>query len=134
MIACSEGRDDGTWITPGLIDGYCDLHRLGWAHSVEVWNENAELVGGLYGIGIGAMFGAESMFSRERDASKVAMVALVQHSRATGIALIDVQVLTEHTGRMGAVEISRDEYLRRLATAIPSRPLFPAPPSQARGS
>ncbi|MGB4863241.1 MAG: leucyl/phenylalanyl-tRNA--protein transferase [Tepidiformaceae bacterium] len=121
ILACAECRDDGTWITPALMDGYCDLHRLGWAHSVEVWNQQDELVGGLYGIGIGAMFGAESMFSRERDASKVAMVALLQHARTIGIQLIDVQVLTDHTERMGAVEISRDEYLDRLKSAVESR-------------
>ncbi|MGE3077161.1 MAG: leucyl/phenylalanyl-tRNA--protein transferase [Dehalococcoidia bacterium] len=118
MEACSEGRDDGTWITPALIEGYCELHRMGWAHSFEVWNRDSELVGGLYGIGIGAMFGAESMFSRERDASKVAMVGLVQQARRIGVELIDIQVLTEHTERMGAVEIARDAYLRRLGEAI----------------
>ncbi len=118
MVACSAGRDDGTWITPALIEGYCELHKLGWAHSVEVWNGDSDLVGGLYGIGIGAMFGAESMFSRERDASKVAMVGLLQHARRIGLQLIDIQVLTEHTARMGGVEISRDEYLERLGVAV----------------
>ncbi|MGE0602138.1 MAG: leucyl/phenylalanyl-tRNA--protein transferase [Dehalococcoidia bacterium] len=118
MVACSEGRDDGTWITPALIEGYRELHRMGWVHSFEVWNRDSELVGGLYGVGVGAIFGAESMFSRERDASKVAMVALVQHARRVGIELIDIQVLTEHTERMGAVEISRDEYLGRLREAV----------------
>jgi leucyl/phenylalanyl-tRNA--protein transferase len=116
--ACAEERAEGTWITPALIRGYVELHRLGWAHSVETWNRDGDLVGGLYGVGVGAMFGAESMFHREDDASKAAMVALVQHARAIGLQLIDIQVSTEHTERMGAVEIRRDEYLERLARAI----------------
>ncbi len=118
MRACAEGRPEGTWITPALRAGYAELHRLGWAHSIEVWGADGQLCGGLYGIGLGAMFGAESMFHRVSDASKVAMVALVQHARAIGIELIDVQVLTDHTERMGAVEISRDEYLDRLEVAV----------------
>jgi leucyl/phenylalanyl-tRNA--protein transferase len=118
MFQCSKGRDDGTWITPELMDGYVELHALGWAHSVEVWTPDGELAGGLYGVGVGAMFGAESMFHRVTDASKAAMVATVQHARSIGIELIDVQVLTDHTERMGAVEIPRDEYLLRLDQAV----------------
>ncbi len=117
MRACAEEREDGTWITPSLIEGYVELHRLGWAHSVEAWSQDGSLAGGLYGVAVGSMFGAESMFHRETDASKGAMVALLQHSATIGVELIDVQVLTEHTERMGAVEISRVEYLRRLAAA-----------------
>lgn len=120
MRACAVRPGDGTWITPALIAGYTALHRLGWAHSVEVWNSTGELAGGLYGVGVGAMFGAESMFHRERDASKVAMVALVQHCRRIGVELIDVQVLTDHTASMGAVEIRRDEYLERLQRGVES--------------
>ena len=120
MRSCAKAREDGTWITEPLIQGYVELHRLGWAHSIETWNPDGELAGGLYGVALGAMFGAESMFHRETDASKAAMVALVQHARAIGIELIDVQVLTDHTERMGAVEITRNEYLARLkrATAV----------------
>ena len=115
MHECSLGRPEGTWITPGLLAGYIELNRVGWAHSVEVWDAGGELAGGLYGVGVGAMFGAESMFHRERDASKIAMVALMQHAMHIGLELVDIQVLTGHTASMGGVEVSRDEYLARLA-------------------
>jgi leucyl/phenylalanyl-tRNA--protein transferase len=114
--ACAE-RVGGTWITGRLMAGYTELHRRGWAHSFEVW-QGAELVGGLYGLGVGAMFGAESMFSRVRDASKVAVVAMVQHCRAIGVELVDIQVLNEHTERIGGVEVARERYLGRLAEAL----------------
>lgn len=117
MRACAEDRPEGTWITPALIAGYTRLHSLGWAHSVEAWTRDGQLAGGLYGVGVGAMFGAESMFHRVSDASKVAMVALVQHGLRIGIELIDIQVLTEHTRRMGGVEVPRESYLRLLAAA-----------------
>jgi leucyl/phenylalanyl-tRNA--protein transferase len=117
MRACAENRPEGTWITPALIAGYTRLHHLGWAHSVEVWTAEGGLAGGLYGVGVGAMFGAESMFHRVTDASKVAMAALVRHAVRIGIELIDIQVLTSHTQGMGGVEVSRDSYLRRLAVA-----------------
>lgn len=117
MRACAESRPEGTWITPALIAGYARLHRLGWAHSVEVWTTENELAGGLYGVGVGAMFGAESMFHRVTDASKVAVAALVQHALRIGIELIDIQVLTEHTRRLGGLEVTRDGYLRHLAVA-----------------
>lgn len=113
--SCAE-RPEGTWIIPALIEGYCALHRLGWAHSFEVWHDG-ELAGGLYGVAYGAMFGAESMFSRVRDASKVAVAAMVQHCRALGVELIDIQVLNDHTARMGGIEISRDAYLELLGRA-----------------
>lgn len=119
MESCAVRPGEGTWITPALIEGYVALHEAGYAHSVEVWDtEDDRLAGGLYGVAAGAMFGAESMFFRVRDASKVAMVALVQLARELGIELIDVQVVTEHTGRMGVVEISRREYMRRLDAAL----------------
>ena len=118
MRGSADRPGEGTWITDALIEGYTHLHRLGWAHSVEAWCREGHLAGGLYGVGVGAMFGAESMFHRETDASKVAMVALVQHARCIGIDLIDIQVLTDHTRRMGGVDISRAEYLRRLARAM----------------
>jgi leucyl/phenylalanyl-tRNA---protein transferase len=114
--ACAE-REEGTWITPAIIDGYTRLHEAGWAHSFEVWDAGGGLVGGLYGVGVGSLFGAESMFHRVSDASKVAMVALMEHARRIRLTLIDVQVLTGHTARMGAVEIPRAEYLERLARA-----------------
>jgi leucyl/phenylalanyl-tRNA--protein transferase len=114
--ACAE-RDEGTWITPRIIDGYTRLHAAGWAHSFEVWDGDA-LAGGLYGVATGSLFGAESMFHRETDASKVAMVAMAEHARRIGVTLIDVQVLTEHTARMGAIEITRDDYLAQLTKAV----------------
>lgn len=117
MLACAD-RPEGTWITPRLIRGYAKLHELGWAHSFEAWTADGELVGGLYGVGAGSMFGAESMFHRVPDASKVAMVALLEHAQRIGLTLLDIQVLNEHTARMGGVEISRDEYLARLREAI----------------
>jgi leucyl/phenylalanyl-tRNA--protein transferase len=118
VSACAVREGEGTWITPGYIEGYTRLHELGWAHSFEVWTPDGRLAGGLYGLQVMRMFGAESMFHRVSDASKVAMVAMMQWAEGTGIELVDVQVLTEHTERMGAVEISRDEYLDRLARAI----------------
>lgn len=117
MIACAD-RPEGTWITPALIDGYIRLHQLGWAHSFETWTGDGSLAGGLYGVGVGAMFGAESMFHRATDASKVAMVAMMQHAECIGLQLIDIQVLTPHTASMGAIEISRAEYLDRLTPAL----------------
>ncbi len=112
---------DETWITPAIRDAYARLHRLGWAHSVEVWVGGA-LAGGLYGVSIGALFAAESMFHRVTDASKVALVALAQHARAVGVQLVDVQMPTPHLQSMGAVTISRDEYLAALALAV-TRPV-----------
>ncbi len=117
MLGCA-GRSEGTWISPGLIRGYAQLHELGWAHSFDVWTTDGELAGGLYGVALGSMFGAESMFSRVTDASKVAMVAMMEHAERIGVTLIDIQVLTEHTERMGGIEIPRDEYLRRLREAL----------------
>ena len=84
---------------------YIELHQLGWAHSFEIWTPEGDLAGGLYGIGLRGMFGAESMFHRVTDASKAAMVAMIQHLHAIGVGLIDLQVLTDHTERMGAIEI-----------------------------
>ncbi len=124
VIAGCAVRDEGTWITPTLMDGYIRLHGLGWAHSFEVWTQEGELAGGLYGVAVGGMFGAESMFYRVRDASKVAVVAMVQHCQRVGVSLIDLQVLTAHTASLGAVEVSRDEYLARLAGAIDEPVVF----------
>lgn len=114
--ATAGDRPGNTWLTPAMIAAYCRMHALGHAHSVEVWQAD-RLVGGTYGIAIGGLFAAESMFHFERDASKVALVHLVSHLSACGYRLLDVQQWTAHTGTMGAVEISRDEYLRRLAAA-----------------
>jgi leucyl/phenylalanyl-tRNA--protein transferase len=117
--ACAEaapGRLE-TWITPDFIAAYEQLHRRGYAHSVEVY-EGAELVGGLYGVTIGAFYGGESMFHRRTDASKAAVGFLVERLRAGGFQLLDAQVPTPHLQSLGAVEIRRSEYLARLRAAI----------------
>jgi leucyl/phenylalanyl-tRNA--protein transferase len=116
LEACAD-RPEGTWITPAYMAGYRALHRLGWAHSFETWAPSGELAGGLYGLRVGRLFGAESMFHRVSDASKVAMAAMMQWAGESGIVLIDIQVLTPHTERMGGVEIAREEYLGRLGRA-----------------
>ena len=121
--ATGPGREGGTWLNREMIDAYTTLHRLGHAHSVEAWHEGV-LVGGTYGVAIGGLFAAESMFYRLRDASKVALAHLVTHLNARGYVLLDVQQWTPHTSRLGVVEISRDEYLERLATAIPRQVTF----------
>lgn len=108
------GREGGTWITPAYQRAYLRLHELGRAHSFETWTAEGALAGGLYGVHLGGLFGAESMFHSARDASKVAMAAMVQHCGEVGVSLIDVQLLTPHLERMGAVEIPREDYLRRL--------------------
>ncbi|QEG34564.1 leucyl/phenylalanyl-tRNA--protein transferase [Bythopirellula goksoeyrii] len=119
MRACATGpgRAGGTWITPDMIEGYCELHRLGHAHSVEVWQAD-KLVGGVYGVSVGGLFAAESMFHRERDASKVALFRLVEHLNARGYQLLDVQQWTSHTGSLGVIEIPRSEYLQRLVEVV----------------
>lgn len=118
MRECGDERRESGWITGDFIDTYTRLHGMGWAHSVEVWHDGA-LVGGLYGIEIGGLFAGESMFHRERDASKVALVALVEVLRGCGgDRLLDVQWRTDHLASLGAVEIPRLEYLRRLDAAL----------------
>jgi len=116
IVACAE-RPEGTWITPGMMAAYIRLHDLGWAHSIETWTDDGTLVGGLYGLRVGRLFGAESMFHRATDASKIAMVRLIGWALETGLALIDVQMLTPHLASMGAVELAREEYLRLVAEA-----------------
>ena len=121
MEACADPRRKHGWITPAFISAYGELHRLGWAHSVEVWRGD-ELVGGLYGVQVGGLFAGESMFHRTRDASKVALIALVealgaQRADAEG-RLLDVQWATPHLQSLGAVAIARPEYLRRLSHAL----------------
>ncbi|MEP7215955.1 MAG: leucyl/phenylalanyl-tRNA--protein transferase [Anaerolineaceae bacterium] len=128
VAMCAERADEGTWITPHYCDGYRALHRLGWAHSVEVWTLDGALAGGLYGVAVGGLFGAESMFHRVTDASKIAMAALMQRAREVGAGLVDVQVITAHTRSMGAVEIPRREYLRRLGAEQDRDVLWSAPP------
>lgn len=117
MRACGEARPDGTWVTDEMIAAYSRLNREGHAHSVEVWHGDA-LAGGIYGVAIGGLFAGESMFHTVTDASKVALAALVEHLKKQGYVLFDVQMKTEHTERMGAVEITRDSYLARLHDAV----------------
>ena len=114
--ASGPGREGGTWLTDEMIAAYTQFHKLGHAHSIEVWHEG-KLAGGTYGIAIGGVFAAETMFYRVRDASKVALAHLVAHLNARGYQLLDVQQWTPHTGRLGVVEIPRTEYLERLAAA-----------------
>jgi leucyl/phenylalanyl-tRNA--protein transferase len=117
MRGCADPRRPHGWIDEDFVAGYVALHRLGWAHSVEAWRDD-ELAGGVYGVGIGGLFAAESMFHRVRDASKVALVALVDLLRAGGAQLLDVQWVTPHLESLGAIAIPRDEYLGRLADAV----------------
>ncbi|NJN67169.1 MAG: leucyl/phenylalanyl-tRNA--protein transferase [Chloroflexaceae bacterium] len=119
MQACAEPspyRGD-TWISAGLVESYTLLHQMNLAHSVETWLDG-RLVGGLYGVAIRGLFAGESMFSRETDASKVALVALVERLQRGGFVLLDTQFLTDHLSQFGAIEISRDEYQLRLAQAL----------------
>lgn len=129
IAACGEGRPEGTWITPALVRGYTELHRLGWAHSLEVW-EGAALVGGIYGVAIGRSFAAESMFHRKTDASKVAFANLARRLRDGGYRIFDAQVQNPHLASLGVVEVPRARYLDMLAEAVrgaPERPLGPEP-------
>lgn len=114
--APSRGRET-TWITEEFITAYTELHKAGHAHSVECWS-GPTLVGGVYGVHVGGLFAAESMFHRADNASKVALVTLIEHLRERGFTLLDIQQLTPATRSLGAVEISRDEYLQRLAHAV----------------
>ena len=128
--ACAEPRpgsdgDLGTWINDEIIRAFCEMHDLGLAHSVEVW-EHGELVGGLYGISLKSAFMGESMFSSRPNASKIALVHLVARVRIGGYTLLDTQFLTEHLASMGGVEISDDDYLERLERALKIDAQFPS--------
>jgi leucyl/phenylalanyl-tRNA--protein transferase len=116
MAGCAD-REDGSWINDEILESYTELHRVGGAHSVEAWREG-RLAGGLYGVALGGAFFGESMFHRETDASKVALVALVDRLVSRGYRLLDVQWMTPHLASFGAVEISRRTYLRRLRAAL----------------
>jgi leucyl/phenylalanyl-tRNA--protein transferase len=118
IVACSQRPDtDGNWIDREIIDSYCNLHALGHAHSVEAWQAGA-LAGGLYGVAIGGAFFGESMFHRTPDASKAALVALVERLRTRGYVLLDTQWVTDHLVQFGAIEIPRRRYLRLLDGAL----------------
>jgi leucyl/phenylalanyl-tRNA--protein transferase len=123
MLACADPRRPGAWIDDEFVAAYTRLHELGWAHSVEVWAHPDDrsphsLVGGVYGVAIGGLFAGEAMFHRATDASKVALLALVERLRDGGAALFDVQWCTSHLASLGVVEMSRREYCRRLRDAL----------------
>jgi len=130
IARCAEARPGRreTWLSPRLVRAYLDLHRRGFAHSVEAWRDG-RLVGGLYGVHIGAAFFGESMFSRPelggRDSSKVCLAALVEWLRKGGFRLLDTQFSTPHLARFGCVEVARDEYLELLENALVGRGRWP---------
>jgi leucyl/phenylalanyl-tRNA--protein transferase len=117
MRGCADPAREHGWIDESFVSAYCALHELGWAHSVETW-QDGELVGGLYGVRIGRLFAGESMFHRVRDASKVACWATVELLRLDGATLFDIQWTTPHLRTLGAVDVTRAEYLRRLADSV----------------
>lgn len=123
MTACASPDRPHGWITEEFIDAYETLHELGWAHSIETWHHD-ELVGGLYGVSIGGFFAGESMFHRTRDASKVALVRLVEILGAVEGVLLDVQWQTDHLASLGAIEIPRREYLELVGPACELRSPF----------
>lgn len=122
--ACRETPrpdQEGTWITPDMVDAYCRLHELGFAHSVEAWREEdgqERLVGGLYGVSLGRAFFGESMFAHAPDASKIAFATFVPQLERWGFAFVDCQMTTEHLARFGAVEWTREDFLDRLEAAL----------------
>ncbi len=129
VAACADPRRSGGWIDENIASAYTELHRLGWAHSVEAWRDD-ELAGGLYGVAIGGLFAGESMFTRVRDASKVALIGLVDllSDEYAADRVLDTQWQTPHLARLGVVEVPRAEYLRLLERALP----LPMPDALAR--
>jgi leucyl/phenylalanyl-tRNA--protein transferase len=125
ITACAASRPERprTWLNDELIELYCELHELGYTHSVESWLDG-RLVGGLYGVSLGAAFFGESMFSHERDASKVALVSLVERLRAGNYRLLDTQFVTDHLRQFGATEVSRAAYRARLREALEAPAVF----------
>lgn len=134
LEACADPSRPHGWIDGAISAAYRNLHVLGWTHSVEAWTPEGELAGGLYGVAIGGLFAGESMFHHRTDASKVALIALVDALRAGGATLLDVQWTTPHLVSLGAVDVPRSQYLDLLGAAL-ERPLpelfwrVPAPPA-----
>ncbi|MCE2510689.1 MAG: leucyl/phenylalanyl-tRNA--protein transferase [Alphaproteobacteria bacterium] len=130
--ACAEPSPErpDSWINDAIIETYCALHRKGHAHSVECWHGEA-LAGGLYGVALGGAFFGESMFSREKDASKVALVHLVERLKAGGFTLLDIQFVTDHLRQFGAVEIPRDVFHERLKEALKGKGRFHPEPARS---
>jgi len=125
MHACGDDKRPKGWINSEIKKAYLDLHKLGFAHSVEVWNQNDELVGGLYGVEVNGLFAGESMFHKQTDASKTAMVYLVEKLNQDGKErLFDVQWQTPHLKSMGVKEISRKQYFEKLEKALKLKPIF----------
>jgi len=124
MQACADTRPEGTWVTPDMLHAYGRLHELGHAHSVETWvncddgSDDWQLAGGVYGVAVGGFFAAESMFHFVSDAGKVALMLLADRLRSKGFTLVDTQMRTAHTAKMGAIDIPRADYLRRLRRAV----------------
>jgi leucyl/phenylalanyl-tRNA--protein transferase len=118
MRGCANPVRKGAWITADFIKAFTTLHALGWAHSVEVFDRQGQLAGGLYGVRINGLFAGESMFHVRRDASKVALMFLVRLMRETGMTLLDVQWRTDHLESLGAIDVDRTEYLNLLAAAL----------------
>ncbi len=116
MEGCAD-RPEGTWISPEIQAAFEGLHRLGWAHSCEAW-QGGELAGGVYGVAIGGLFGAESMFHRRTNASKAALAALVDHCRILGFTLFDAQIMNPHLASLGAFEVTADRDQELLAEAL----------------
>jgi leucyl/phenylalanyl-tRNA--protein transferase len=123
MRACMTARPEGSWISERLIGAYCALHEMGHAHSVECWRDG-EIAGGLYGVSLGAAFFGESMFHYQRDASKVALVHLVNRLREREYELLDTQASTHHLRRFGCIEIRAAEYMKRLKSALAKQRSF----------
>jgi leucyl/phenylalanyl-tRNA--protein transferase len=123
MRACMTVRRDGSWISEELVRAYTQLHELGFAHSVEAW-QGGELAGGLYGVSLGAAFFGESMFHYRRDASKVALVHLVERLKERDFELLDTQAMTGHLQRFGCIEVSADHYAELLDSALKKRRVF----------
>ena len=115
---CADPVREHGWITEAFVEAYTRLHQLGWAHSVEVFDREGRLAGGLYGVRVGGLFAGESMFHRQRDASKVALMALVETMRGSGMTLLDVQWATDHLVSLGAQAIPRPEYLKRVQEVL----------------
>lgn len=130
LEACADRPE--TWINAEIHALYCDLHQLGHAHSLEIWREDA-LIGGVYGVAVGGCFCGESMFSRQRDASKMALAWLVDLLRRAGFALFDTQFLTAHLASLGGIEITRAQYRSRLAEALDMSPDLSACPLAKNG-
>lgn len=135
IAACAEPtphpQRNSTWINATIRDAYTELHKLGFAHSVECYDDSGAMVGGLYGVKLGAAFFGESMFSRATDASKVALVHLVGRLIAGGFTLLDTQFVTEHLKQFGAIEVKRDQYLELLFDALPRHADFYGLPPDA---